>query len=112
SGACSQDAFLAVLSSGGSTLRFSTYLGGSGVDAGRGIALNTKGSAYMGGASTSADFPLATPVAVSSQSSILTISNASGASSAVTGGSAGSTGAPISVPSGGGVVAMLSGLPN
>ncbi len=108
-GTCSQDAFLAVLSSGGSTLRFSTYLGGSGIDEGRGIALDSKGNAYMGGASTSGDFPMATPVAVTSKSSVL---NASGTSSAATSGSSSSNGTPLSVPSGGGVVAMLSGLPD
>ena len=108
-GTCTEDAFLAVLSSGGSTLRFSTYLGGSGVDEGRGIALDAKGNAYMGGASTSGDFPMATAAAVSAKSSIL---NASGTSSPATSGTSGSSGTPLSVPSGGGVVAMFSGLPN
>ena len=108
-GTCTEDAFLAVFSSGGSTLRFSTYLGGSGVDEGRGIALDARGNAYMGGASTSGDFPMAIPVAVTSKSSVL---NASGTSSPATSGTSGSSGTPLSVPSGGGVVAMFSGLPN
>src|SRR5581483_9691687 len=58
-GICTQDAFLAVLNPTGRGLRFASYLGGRGVDQGKGIAVDSKGSVYLGGATTSADFPLA-----------------------------------------------------
>lgn len=58
-GACNRDAFAAVLNSGGSALRFSTYLGGAGVDQGFGIALDKQNNIYVGGATSSSDFPLA-----------------------------------------------------
>jgi len=58
-GGCSEDAFLLVLNPAGSGLWFSTYLGGTGLDEGRGLALNGKGSAYLGGATTSSNFPSA-----------------------------------------------------
>src|SRR5580698_4421784 len=56
-----QDAFLAVLNSKGTGLQFSSFLGGSGADQGYGIAIDAKGSAYLGGATTSSDFPKAKP---------------------------------------------------
>ena len=108
-GACSQDAFLAVMNSSGSALKFSTYLGGTGADEGKGIVLDTKGSAYLGGASTSADFPTAQPIVVPSGVSPKVLQSSSQVSSATTGAST------VSLPSnlsGGGVVAMVSGLPN
>jgi hypothetical protein len=45
------------LSSDGSGLVYSTYLGGSGNDAGFGIAVGPNGYAYVTGFSQSADFP-------------------------------------------------------
>ncbi len=56
-----QDAFLAVLNSKGTGLQFSSFLGGTGADQGYGIAIDAKGSAYLGGATTSSDFPKAKP---------------------------------------------------
>src|SRR5258708_40376618 len=51
------DAFVVKLSPDGSTLLFSTYLGGSGPDYASGIALDSTGSAYVTGTTVSDDFP-------------------------------------------------------
>ncbi len=40
---------------------YSTYLGGSGVDSGRGIAIDSTGNAYIAGETTSSDFPITSP---------------------------------------------------
>jgi hypothetical protein len=58
-GACSVDAFLTALDPTGSQLRFSTYLGGSGVDVSRALAVDAHGTAYSGGWTSSTDFPAA-----------------------------------------------------
>lgn len=53
---CSQDAFLSVLDASGSSLEFSTYLGGASFDQAQGVALGPLGSVYvMGG--TLGNFP-------------------------------------------------------
>ncbi|HVE82945.1 MAG TPA: SBBP repeat-containing protein, partial [Myxococcales bacterium] len=52
-----QDAFLAKLNLGGTGLLYSTFLGGSGTDTGVGLAVDSSGNAYVGGNTTSADFP-------------------------------------------------------
>ncbi len=69
--ACSQDAFLLVLNTAGSGLWFSTYLGGTGLDEGRGLALDGRGSAYLGGATTSANFPMAKAMEISGGTPLL-----------------------------------------
>jgi hypothetical protein len=51
------DAFVTKLNPAGSTLLYSTYLGGSGEDRGFGIALDASGSAYVTGGTNSGDFP-------------------------------------------------------
>jgi hypothetical protein len=51
------EAFIAKLSPDGSSLAYSSYLGGSGHDAAAAIALDPAGNAYVAGASTSTDFP-------------------------------------------------------
>jgi hypothetical protein len=51
------DAFVAKLSADGSTLLYSTYLGGSSNDQANGIAVDGTGKAYIVGATSSADFP-------------------------------------------------------
>jgi beta-propeller repeat-containing protein len=61
-GGGSFDAFVAKLSSSGSTLEWSTYLGGSGIDAGFGIAVDSSGVAYVMGQTASTDFPTASPL--------------------------------------------------
>src|SRR5207253_7212460 len=46
----------------GSALYYSTYLGGSGGDAGDGIAVDALGSAYVTGITSSTNFPTASPL--------------------------------------------------
>ena len=55
------DAFVTKLSSSGSTLIYSTYLGGSDTDEGRGIAVDSSGNAYVTGYTRSSDFPTQNP---------------------------------------------------
>lgn len=52
------DVFVAKLNPSGSALVYSTYLGGSGSDAGSGIAVDAAGDAYVTGPTSSADFPV------------------------------------------------------
>jgi Beta-propeller repeat len=51
------DGFVAKLNAKGSSLVASTYLGGTALDFGRGIALDADGSAYVTGRTESRDFP-------------------------------------------------------
>jgi hypothetical protein len=51
------NAFAAKLDSRGSALLYSSYLGGSGEDVGRGIAVDLEGAAYVTGGTSSDDFP-------------------------------------------------------
>jgi len=53
------DAFVTKLNPTGSTLVYSTYLGGYDSDFGNGIAVDSVGSAYVVGATWSPDFPIA-----------------------------------------------------
>jgi hypothetical protein len=52
----SYDAFITMLNANGSGLVYSTYLGGSGDDNGREIALDGSGNVYVVGLTKSADF--------------------------------------------------------
>jgi hypothetical protein len=52
------DAFLAMLNAAGSALVFSTYLGGSGNEEARGVAVDPSGNAYLAGRTFSTDFPV------------------------------------------------------
>ena len=54
------DAFAAKLNAAGSALVYATYLGGRGDEAGMGLAIDSAGSAYVTGFSTSTDFPVTT----------------------------------------------------
>jgi beta-propeller repeat-containing protein len=54
---CNSDAFVMKLSTDGSSLVYSTYLGGSGGDTGVGVAVDSAGSAYVTGTTGSTDFP-------------------------------------------------------
>ena len=51
------DAFVTKLNPAGSTLVYSTYLGGSGSDAGYGVAVDSAGNAYVAGSTESLNFP-------------------------------------------------------
>ena len=53
-----QDAFVAKISADGSTLLYSTYLGGTESDVANGVAVDTFGDAYVTGTTLSADFPV------------------------------------------------------
>jgi hypothetical protein len=55
------DALVTKLSSSGSSLIYSTYLGGGGWDFGGGIAVDGSGNAYVTGWTTSSDFPTLNP---------------------------------------------------
>ncbi len=54
-----QDAFVAKLNAAGSALVYSTYLGGSSNDEGRGITVDLFGDAYVTGVTGSSNFPTA-----------------------------------------------------
>ena len=54
----SRDAFVTKISADGSTLLYSTYLGGKNEDVGNGIAVDTFGDAFVTGTTLSPDFPV------------------------------------------------------
>jgi len=51
------DAFVAKLNASGTALAYSTFLGGSGLDVGNGIALDSAGNVYVTGETASGTFP-------------------------------------------------------
>jgi len=51
------DAFVTKISADGTTLEYSTYLGGSGSDSGNAIAVDASGNAYVAGGTNSTNFP-------------------------------------------------------
>ena len=53
-----QNAFVAEIAAGGASLKYSTYLGGSGTDRANGLALDSTGNAYVVGTTSSPDFPV------------------------------------------------------
>jgi hypothetical protein len=55
------DAFVAKVNSAGTTLLYSTYLGGSGEDYGSKIRVDSAGAAYVAGYTNSSDFPTRNP---------------------------------------------------
>jgi hypothetical protein len=57
----STDAFIAKMSAAGA-LVYSTYLGGSGLDSGNAIAVDSSGNAYIGGYTYSVDLPVVSPI--------------------------------------------------
>jgi hypothetical protein len=56
------DVFVAKLTPDGSSLIFSTYLGGSGWETGSGIGMTRSGHLFVAGTTGSADFPLVDPI--------------------------------------------------
>ncbi|HEY4764009.1 MAG TPA: SBBP repeat-containing protein [Candidatus Sulfotelmatobacter sp.] len=52
------DVFVTKLSADGSTLEYSTYVGGSGDDSGNAIALDASGDAFVAGGTSSSNFPV------------------------------------------------------
>jgi len=56
------NAFVLELNSTGSTLMYSTFLGGTGTDVASGLALDSSGNAYVAGSTTSTDFPPKNPL--------------------------------------------------
>lgn len=61
------NAFVSKLSASGSTLVYSTFLGGSGSDVGSSIAIDTRGRAIVGGYTSSSNFPTSSPVGATFQ---------------------------------------------
>jgi hypothetical protein len=55
------DAFVTKLSADGSTLVYSTFLGGTGNDQGQDIAVDSSGNAYVTGITSSTNFPTVSP---------------------------------------------------
>ncbi len=52
-----EDAFVTKVSADGSTILYSTYLGGDGDDLGAGIAVDSHGDAFVAGITDSDNFP-------------------------------------------------------
>src|SRR5205823_14413308 len=57
-----QDAFVAKVNAAGTSLIYSTYLGGSGQDQGTDIAIDSAGNAYVTGQTCSTNFPTLNPI--------------------------------------------------
>lgn len=62
SSAGSTDGFVTKLNNTGITALYSTYIGGSGVDSARSVAVDAVGTAYFVGYSNSTDFPTVDPI--------------------------------------------------
>lgn len=110
------DAFVTKLQIGGEGLFYSTFLGGSGVDGGSSIAVDSIGRAYVTGSTSSADFPILNPIQAhygGSQDAFVTELSATGNSlffSTYLGGSASDSGNSIRLDSAG--AAYLGGVTN
>jgi len=96
------NAFITKLNASGSDLVYSTYLGGTAEDWGRGIAVDGSGNAYVTGYTTSTDFPTLNPYQAANadgSNAFVTKLNASGSVlySTYLGGSGGERGYAIAV---------------
>ena len=100
-------AFVTKLNAAGSGLIYSTYLGGGGRDAGRAIAVDFAGNAYVTGSTNSTNFPTANafqPVTAGQRDAFVTKLNPTGSAllySTYLGGSGADFGAGIAVDSSG-----------
>ena len=65
------NAFVSKLNATGSALVYSTYLGGHGIDGGHGIAVESLGNVYVGGITSSTNFPTVHPIQASNNSPAL-----------------------------------------
>jgi len=72
------NAFVLELNSTGSTLMYSTFLGGTGTDVANGLALDSSGNAYVAGSTTSTDFPPKNPLPLESAGGFVSELNSSG----------------------------------
>lgn len=102
----SSDAYVAKLNSTGTSLTFSTYLGGTGTEVGRSIAIDSFLQPYVTGETTSTDFPVTSTAFQSTlagaQNAFVTKFNSSGSAlifSSYLGGSASETGFGIALNS-------------
>jgi hypothetical protein len=68
------DTFVVKLNATGSALTYATFLGGSGCDAGYGIAIDSSGAAYVTGDTYSSDFPTTPGAFDTSYNGVLTLS--------------------------------------
>jgi len=108
------DAFVTKINPAGNGLVYSTYLGGSNFDEGRGIAVDSSGAAYVTGQTQSTNFPTASPIPAAiggGQDAFVTKINPAGNAlvySTYLGGSFGDVGNGIAVDSSG--AAYVTGL--
>jgi uncharacterized repeat protein (TIGR01451 family) len=65
------NAFVVKLNATGAALDYATYLGGSGYDTGKAIAVDSAGNAYVAGFTLSQDFPVVNPIQPTRQGSLL-----------------------------------------
>jgi len=72
-----QNAFVMKLNASGG-IAWSTYLGGSGIDAANAIAVDGSGNAYVAGYSNSSDFPATAHACATNQEAFVTALNATG----------------------------------
>ncbi|MGB6385822.1 MAG: SBBP repeat-containing protein [Terriglobales bacterium] len=104
------DGFVAKINPSGTALTYSTYLGGSEVDSGLSVAVDSAGNAYVTGNTFSADFPTMNPLqpanggGANNESAFVTKINSAGSALAYStylGGSASDSGWGIAVDSAG-----------
>ena len=105
-----RDGFVTKLSAAGTTLSYSTYLGGSASDYGAGITVDASGNAYVAGLTASTNFPTASalqPANAGGDDAFITKLNAAGIAatySTYLGGSGGDGASAISLDTDGGAV--------
>jgi hypothetical protein len=58
------DGFIAKIDPTGSTILYSSFLGGSAIDSVQGVAIDSSGNAYLAGSTQSSDFPTVNPLQI------------------------------------------------